>query len=306
MKNTHLEHPEDSILNDGRSGAINVLKWFADKNSTLTVKYDGAPAIVWGVNPENGKFFVGTKSVFNKKKIKINYTHNDIEVYHGDKPHVASILHMCMENLPRLSGVYQGDFIGFGGKDSYRPNTITYEFPGVVNQDIVFAAHTSYVGATMKTMQAQFGFNVELPESSNYNFLDTTAVRTRQPNRAKLLIALAKVLVRFVQFPDQKVGAYVKTVINKYIREGKELDPKSLSEETGLSANLFHLYNLLIEIKELIIDNCRAFEDVACYVKDEECEHEGYVMTNKYGTYKLVRRRIFSYNNFNVAKNWSD
>ena len=86
MKNTHLEHPEDSILNQGRTGAINVLKWFADKNSSLTVKYDGAPAIVWGINPECGRFFVGTKSVFNKVKVKINYTHRDIEDNHSANP----------------------------------------------------------------------------------------------------------------------------------------------------------------------------------------------------------------------------
>ena len=80
MKNKHLEHPEDSILNKGKDGALNILKFFKDKSSELSVKYDGAPAIVWGINPENGKFFVGTKSVFNKVKIKINYSHYDIDL----------------------------------------------------------------------------------------------------------------------------------------------------------------------------------------------------------------------------------
>jgi hypothetical protein len=45
-------------------------------------------------------------------------------------------------------------------------------------------------------------------------------------------------------------------------------------------------------------------EDVTCYVGDDECDHEGYVMTNQFGTFKLVNRRVFSYNNFNIAKNW--
>jgi hypothetical protein len=83
MKNTHLEHPEDSIL----LGDLSVLKW------------DGSPALVWGNCPKTGKFFVGTKSVFNKIKVKVNYTHADIERNHGDGA-VACILHTALETLP--------------------------------------------------------------------------------------------------------------------------------------------------------------------------------------------------------------
>ena len=64
MKNTHIEHPEDSIL----TGDLSVLDWFVTSGK-LRVKIDGAPAIVWGTNPANGQFFVGTKSVFIKFKI---------------------------------------------------------------------------------------------------------------------------------------------------------------------------------------------------------------------------------------------
>jgi hypothetical protein len=73
MKNTHLEHPEDSIL----TGDLSVLDWFLS-NGEISAKIDGAPAIVWGTNPATGKFFVGTKSVFNKVKIKINESHQEI------------------------------------------------------------------------------------------------------------------------------------------------------------------------------------------------------------------------------------
>ena len=59
MQNKHLEHPEDSVI----SGDLNVLNWFT-ANGNISAKIDGAPAIVWGTNPANGKFFVGTKSAF--------------------------------------------------------------------------------------------------------------------------------------------------------------------------------------------------------------------------------------------------
>ena len=115
-KNIHIEHPEDSIL----TGDLSVLDAFLMPQH-LSVKYDGAPAIVWGTNPATGNFFVGTKSVFNKKKIKINECHSDIDKNHDGN--VADILHACLDNLPDHDGIIQGDFIGFGGRQEYTPNT---------------------------------------------------------------------------------------------------------------------------------------------------------------------------------------
>ena len=77
MKNLHIEHPEDTIF----TGDLSVLDWFKAEGQ-MSVKIDGAPAIVWGKDPATGTFFVGTKSVFNKKKIKINHSHEEIEQNH--------------------------------------------------------------------------------------------------------------------------------------------------------------------------------------------------------------------------------
>ena len=86
MKNLHSEHPEDTIL----TGDLSVLDAFQAKNH-YSVKIDGSPAIVWGTNPENGKFFVGTKSVFNKRIPKINYSNEDIERNHGNNFKLSGI-----------------------------------------------------------------------------------------------------------------------------------------------------------------------------------------------------------------------
>ena len=138
MQNKHIEHPEDSILN----GDLRVLDWFL-QNDNISPKIDGSPAIVWGINPANGKYFVGTKSVFNKKLIKINHDHREIDRNHQGK--VADILHKCFDNLYTSTGIYQGDFIGFGGDFTFCPNTITYDFPEEVNQEIIIAPHTYYI-----------------------------------------------------------------------------------------------------------------------------------------------------------------
>ena len=120
MKNLHIEHPEDTIL----TGDLSVLDAFQSDNH-YSVKIDGSPAIVWGTDPENGKFFVGTKSVFNKRTPKVNYTVQDIERNHPDF-NLQSILIRCLHCLPHTDRIYQGDFIGFGGYRDYKPNAISY------------------------------------------------------------------------------------------------------------------------------------------------------------------------------------
>ncbi len=291
MKNRHLEHPEDAILNEGRAGLYNILDFFEAQGSKVTVKYDGAPAIVWGINPENNRFFVGTKSVFNKVRVKINYNHNDIEVNHGDKPAVASILHMCLEKLPRIGGVYQCDFIGYGGAKTYKPNTITYKFlPTPVNDrhDILVAAHTTYEGDTLKDMCASFGF-YDVSRDACY--------------RIGLYIAAARVAAKWVTFPTEEKGKQLKQYINSYIRTGQPLDAARLAKETKFDKSFFQLYNFIIEIKNMIKDGIEPTDQmVECYIDDERCDHEGYVMSNDYGTYKLIDREQFSYANFNSDK----
>ena len=181
-KNTHLEHLEDDIINRGAKGGENAINFLKSVRNMLagsaggvnmTVKWDGAPAIVCGVNPENGKFFVGTKSVFNKTP-KINYTTSDIRRNHGGE--VAKKLQVCLANLSRqnIRGILQGDLlftddlklINIDGEKmiSFTPNTITYAVPvdsdigkriAKARMGIVF--HTSYSGKTMDSLSASFG-----------------------------------------------------------------------------------------------------------------------------------------------------
>ena len=301
MKNRHLEHPEDAILNEGRAGFYNVLDFLEQQKSKVTVKYDGSPAIVWGINPENNKFFVGTKSVFNKVRVKINYTHYDIEVNHGDIPAVASILHMCLEKLPRVEGVYQGDFIGYGGGKDYTPNTITYKLDDIVREDIIVAAHTTYNGDTIKDMCASFG--CDPIASEEVKFLDTSARFKSRNYRIGLYIAAARVAAKWIKFPTEEQGRQLKTYINSYIRMALPLDAAKIAKETKFDKSLFQLYNFIIEIKNMIMEGIDSNEDIDCFLDDKKSDHEGFVLSNEYGTYKLVNREQFSYANFNLKKN---
>jgi len=198
-KNTHLEHLEDDIINRGAVGgdnAINFLKSVRNmlagttgSKTNITVKWDGAPAIICGINPENGKFFVGTKSVFNKSP-KINYTVSDIRKNHGGV--VAQKLEVCLANLKRLNikGILQGDLLFTNDKKvisidgekmlSFTPNTITYAVPQnsgigkrIANAKMGIVFHTQYNGKKMDSLSASFG---TVTGSSNRNvFLASAA-----------------------------------------------------------------------------------------------------------------------------------
>ena len=99
-KLTHLEHVEDHVVHGGSEGfahAFHTLNGVHEKlkgkdnDTKITMKYDGSPSVVFGKHPESGKFFVGSKSVFNKKP-KLNYTHEDIQKNHGHSAGLVSKL----------------------------------------------------------------------------------------------------------------------------------------------------------------------------------------------------------------------
>ena len=182
-KNTHLEHLEDDIINRGSAGGVNAINFLKSVRDMLagnsgakintTVKWDGAPAIICGVNPENGKFFVGTKSIFNVTP-KINYTTADIRRNHTGA--VAQKLSVCLAHLSSLNikQILQGDLLFTNDKKmaairgekmiTFTPNTITYAVQASSNigkkiarakMGIVF--HTMYTGRDMKSLSASFG-----------------------------------------------------------------------------------------------------------------------------------------------------
>ena len=287
MKNTHLQHPEDSIL----SGDLSVLDWFLAE-SELSVKIDGAPAIVWGTNPQTKKFFVGTKSVFNKKIIKINETHDDIDRNHSGA--VADILHHCFDCLPSFDGIVQGDFIGYGDDDTFCPNTITYIFPEIIEQNIIIAPHTFY--ATDGELKDAYVIE------DSFDFDDNEYVKFVKPSAWQIdedfeeIVGFARQMAQLVTFADPLEAEKLKIDLNRCIREGREVVP-----ETFDNSRLISYWFLIKSIKEDMLFLCRNNGPKA-YIGNKQCGGEGYVRTNDYGMFKLVNREQFSHANFNNSK----
>jgi hypothetical protein len=187
-KNVHLEHIEDEVLNRGVAGtrdAINFLQALrdmlaghAESKVNVTTKWDGAPAVFCGINPENGKFFVGTKGVF-AKNAKLNYTDKDVDNNHPAEG-LNKKLKVALRYLPKLGikGVLQGDMMFtkgdlqneiIDGTDyiTFQPNTIVYAVPvdsklsqmmRAAQIGVVF--HTSYTGKTLEDMKASFNIDI--------------------------------------------------------------------------------------------------------------------------------------------------
>lgn len=188
-KNVHMTHLEDLVLDDGYTGAREALAYLegvrgmlaqgGDRSQQVTVKWDGAPAVVCGTDPETGKFFVGTKSVFGATP-KLGRSHQEIDDVYGESP-VKDKLHLCLDELSKLGieGVVQGDMMftqdslkneTIDGVEylTFRPNTITYAVPAksdvakrmsAAKLGIIF--HTAYEGDTIADMQSSFGVAVK-------------------------------------------------------------------------------------------------------------------------------------------------
>lgn len=205
-KNLHLEHLEDEVLNGGvigTRGAINFLQALRDmlaghapsRKINLTTKWDGAPAIFAGINPKNGKFFVGTKGVF-AKNAKLNYTDADIDRNHPGEG-LNKKLKIALRYLPLLNikGVIQGDMM-FAREDlktetidgeqyiTFQPNTIVYAVPAdskladqMRNAKMGIVWHTSYVGPSLEDMEASFGVDIgKLTQTRDVWFRDASFV----------------------------------------------------------------------------------------------------------------------------------
>ena len=266
-KNLHLEHIEDQVLNRGVAGAReainflqslrNMLAGHADTKMNITTKWDGAPAVFAGTNPENGKFFVGTKGIF-AKNAKLNYTDDDI-----DRNHPAEGLNvklkMALRYLPKLGikGILQGDMMFTKGdlkKETidgenyitFQPNTIVYAVPTnsklaqmMMAAQVGIVFHTSYTGQKMEDMKASFNIDIGRLATTkdvwfrDASFTDASGSATFTEEETKQITTILALAGRtFQTIPaltlnrissSDTILEYIKTFNNTKVREGKKI-----------------------------------------------------------------------------------
>ena len=274
-KNLHLEHLEDEVLNNGINGtrgAINFLQSLRDmlagsskKSVNVTVKWDGAPAVFAGINPENDKFFVGTKGVFNVTP-KVNYTEADIDANHSSGGLNAK-LKVALKYLPKLgiTDVLQGDML-FTQDDlstetidgisytTFTPNTITYAVPKesaskIEKSKMGIVWHTTYTGDTLQSMRASFGVSISgLTKSNDVWFTDadykdtsgTVNFNKSETDKITAVLSLAGKSFRNMKSNFMKqlmerddIVMLIKTFNNTKVREGQAISNTS-SHTSGM------------------------------------------------------------------------
>ena len=275
-KNLHLEHLEDEILNfgvDGGRAAINFLRSLRDmlagstrSSVNMTVKWDGAPAIFAGIQPETGDFFVAKKSVFNVNP-KLYKTNADID--DDLSGNLNEKFKVALAELPKLGikGVLQGDLMFTDDIETdtidgtkyytFQPNTIVYAVP--VNSDLGkqmnrakmgIVWHTTYTGKKLQDMKASFGADIselkKVPsvwmDDATYKDVSGEATFTEKETEAITAIlsqtgrTFNKIngpkLRAFLRFQDSLtgtlVGASLKTYNNSKVRAGEKItNPRS-------------------------------------------------------------------------------
>ena len=286
-RNTHLEHLEDEIINNGTKGAKTSIEFLKSikkmlqggkGGSTVSVKWDGAPAVFCGINPENGKFFVGTKSIFNATP-KINYTNADIKRNHGGA--LADKLKIALQYLPKLGikGVIQGDLLFTSsdkktavvdGKKSitFTPNTITYAVPVVSSGFLGFGAniykeinnakigivfHTSYSGKTMRDLSASFGASVKsLKKNKNVFFTDANYKQSEDPRFSSAEETAFDNVIRMAEGSAYKAGEFIDKI-------KKDKGPLSLGVQLKTFFNTYIRQGTKIEGTKRLANNFEVY-----------------------------------------------
>ena len=335
MKNTHLEHLEDNILNDGSQGgkeAVAFLRSLGDmldqgaSEARVTVKWDGAPAIICGVNPDNGRFFVGTKSVFNKVSPKISYSENDVDSLYPPGQ-LAEKLKDAYKYLSTLSipNVVQGDLLftddkyeaTIGGDTcvAFQPNTIVYAVPkdsdigkkiDEAKFGIVF--HTQYSGRTLDAMAASFGdINIQgnsdvFVTSSDFKNASgeanmTRAEKTIYTNLVNKTEGSLKQASRFLDMMKTNnmnkftLNIMFKTFFNRYVREGK-----SLVGARATASDFAQYFSNALD-KEIATKKMKSTRDKYLELKSKGLK---FISDNQQSIYMTVA----SYMNLQAAKNF--
>jgi len=248
---THLEHPEDLMVDHGVAGyhhAVEALKDVHHKlsgqfNTTkVTEKYDGSPSIVAGIDPKTNRFFVATKSAFNKDP-KINYTNEDILKNHGHAPGLVSKLQAALEHLPKVfpkKGVYQGDLMHtaddvheVGKEVSFTPNTLMYstdkkgeEGKKILASKVGIVVHSKYHGPSLDNMQV--GFDPDLANfkpHKDVHLINPEVEVKSHPNKTQVEHHLRLAEKTFADAHPEALNnlvahkEHIRTFVNKMVRE---------------------------------------------------------------------------------------
>ena len=243
----------------------------------------------------------------------INESHQDIDKNHGHIKKVANILHQCFDELPRTQHIYQGDFVGFGGDNVYQPNTIAYSFADTIEQKLIITPHTRYtaVGDLRNAVSYQLDYMsflkdcVEIDSDEDIFWFSPFVDCDTDLSDIVSLCDYASVISGTADYMDNTTAKKVIISLNSIISSGLKIDDLTLialADYHHVDINVLRLWKLVQSIKHEFMLHIATYNEVDCYINGEEVGHEGFVMSNDYGTFKLIYREVFSNANFNRVR----
>jgi len=145
---------------------------------------------------------------------------------------------------------------------------------------------------------------LDLPSTQNCLFIQPEV--ELNPHREDLadVAAFARQMSTLCNFVSAHKATQIKKAINACIREGKPIDEDEIAEKCECDINLLRLWKLVASMKNDLFSFIEETDDIACMIGNEFVCHEGYVITNQFGTFKVVDREVFSAANFNLEKTW--
>lgn len=251
-KLTHLTHLEDLMLINGQHGVEEIKKYLEQvknilnnkkSNTSISLKWDGSPALVFGINPANKKFFVSTKGAFAKTP-KLCYSNEDIKKYFDDKKELAKKLSVALQYLSKINwgGIYQGDYlytrddlkmIKFENAKyiTFTPNTITYGVladskiaSNIEASQLGIALHTKYEGDSIEKMIAHP--ITDSPIQGVHNsvlFVPIVVSLSDIKDSKKITDEIDKIISSTISIPNlsEQVSLMIMTFINDLVRNSK-------------------------------------------------------------------------------------
>lgn len=267
-QNKHIEHLEDLIFNNGVNGARQSILFLRSLRDMLaghspvklntSVKYDGSPSIIAGIDPEDNRFFVAKKSIFNANP-KVYKTEEEIDQdTSGDLANKLKKVFKALSKINLVSGVYQGDLMftsdslkreKINNEDyiTFHPNTIVYAVPynsiegrKIRTSEIGIAWHTAYEGNTLKTLKVVPSKNIANKFQSSTSWMVDVEFRdysgqatftAKETSEITNLLSQAGKLFNTINgraiddiSRNTDFLALIKSFNNSYIKQGKQIE----------------------------------------------------------------------------------
>jgi hypothetical protein len=223
-----IEHLEDLVFRNGAAGisqALTIAQQATEQPSTVTAKWDGKPAVIWGRKPSTGEFVLTDGSGFEAKGYDGLATSPRMmaDIQNRRSGERSGLIQLYATLWPALEASLPPNFRGYvkgdllytdtppveAGNYVFRPNTIEYKIP--VRSALGQRIGASNIGIAVHSMYADTG-EARQP-LSGVKFNEVPGLMLERPATPSALV-LDKNIVQQLKTIVRSQGANMKVLFN--------------------------------------------------------------------------------------------